>query len=85
MAANVTCGRCVGALFYYPHPRQLVFRKKDSGYLAVFMGVSAGFDLKTQLNDALIESWPPNSKCLTLYSVIATGFRTHDCHSIPNT
>ena len=38
----------MGALLNYPHPRQLVFRKKDSGYLAVFMGVSAGFDLKTQ-------------------------------------
>ena len=30
---------------------------KNNGYLAVFMGVSAGFDLKTQLNDALIESY----------------------------
>jgi len=29
---------------------------KNNGYLAVFMGVSAGFDLKTQLNDALIAS-----------------------------
>jgi len=49
----------MGALLNYPHPRQLVFRKYDSGYLAVFMGVSAEFDLKTQLIDALIESYGP--------------------------
>jgi hypothetical protein len=35
-------------------PPAASFPQKDGGYLPVFMGVSAEFDLKTQLNDALI-------------------------------
>jgi len=37
--------------------------KKDNGYLSVIMGVSGVFHLRTQLIDALIESYEMSRIC----------------------
>ena len=47
----------MGALRNYLYHRQLSFDEKDESYLDVIARDSGGFHLKTQLNDALIESY----------------------------
>jgi len=46
----------MGALLNYLHHRQLSFDEKGESYPGVIAGDSGGFHLRTQLNDALIES-----------------------------
>ncbi len=47
----------MGALLHYLHHRQLSFDEKDESYPGVIARDSGGFHLRTQLNDALIESY----------------------------
>ncbi len=52
----------MGALLNYLHHRQLSFDDKDESYPGVIARDSGGFHLRTQLNDALLESYAIPSK-----------------------
>ena len=54
----------MGALLNYLHHRQLSFDEKDESYPGVIAGDSGEFHLKTQLIDALIESYRAEKRTL---------------------
>ncbi len=53
----------MGALLNYLHHRQLSFDEKDESYPGVIARDSGGFHLRTQLIDALNESFPDSRLC----------------------
>ncbi len=61
--ARYTALGCMGALLNYLDHRQLSFDEKDESYLGVIARDFGGFHPRTQLNDALNESYAKR-KCV---------------------